>query len=69
LKKKSLFPSRQQLPKKKFNFFLNLKEKKIYKFFRVRADAAQRCRVRADAVFTASVDGKNPSADKTASVG
>jgi hypothetical protein len=39
----------------------------------VRTDAGVRPRghqrVRADAVFTASADGKNPSADKTASAG
>jgi hypothetical protein len=33
------------------------------------ASARMLCRVRADAVFTASADGKNPSAGKTASAG
>jgi hypothetical protein len=56
-----------------FNFIYFL----IY-FSRVRADAGVRPRgpapartphVRTDAVFTASADGKNPSAGKTASAG
>jgi hypothetical protein len=56
IEKISLFPSWQQIIFFK-NFFLF--------FFRVRADA----HVHADAVFTASADGKNPSAGKTASAG
>jgi hypothetical protein len=60
MKKSSLFPSRQQLPKK-INFFF-----KFYlKFFNLKFFFC----VRADAVFTASADGKNPSAGKTASTG
>jgi hypothetical protein len=47
------------------------KIKKLNFFSRERSPASARtlCRVYADAVFTASADGKNPSAGKTASAG